>query len=254
MITQVGRVRPVDEASPRTAVVVGAGGGIGAALVAMLERSGEYGCVHALSRQPGTAARTVLHGSIDVANEDSIAGAAARFRAQTGAQVDLLIIATGMLHEAGRMPERSLREIDGAAMARVFAINSIGPALVLKHFAPLLPKDRRSVVAALSARVGSIGDNRSGGWYSYRASKAALNMIVKSAAIEIARSRPLAICVALHPGTVDTPMSQPFQARVAADALFSPEAAADHLHAVIDRLAPTDSGRVFAWDGSEIEP
>ena len=123
-----------------------------------------------------------------------------------------------------------------------------------KYFAPLLAKDRRTVVAALSARVGSISDNRSGGWYGYRASKAALNMIVKSAAIELRRSRPQAICVALHPGTVDTALSKPFQARVPAEKLFAAQYSADQLLAVLVDLGPGDSGAIFAWDGARIQP
>ena len=125
---------------------------------------------------------------------------------------------------------------------------------MLKYFAPLLAKDRRTVVAALSARVGSISDNRSGGWYGYRASKAALNMIVKSAAIELRRSRPQAICVALHPGTVDTALSKPFQARVPADKLFAARFSADELLALLAGLGPEDTVEIFAWDGARIQP
>ena len=165
-----------------------------------------------------------------------------------------MIVATGMLHDGGRGPERALRDLDPAALARLFAVNTIGPALVLKHFAPLLARDRPAVFALLSARVGSIADNRTGGWYGYRASKAALNMIVRSAAIELARSRPQSFCVGLHPGTVDTGLSRPFQARVPAARLFTPEIAARHLLEVIGRLAPGDTGRCFAWDGTEILP
>lgn len=166
--------------------------------------------------------------------------------------IDLLIVATGILHEGDHKPERSLQNLSGAAMTRLFAVNTIGPALVLKHFASLLAKDRRASVAVLSARVGSISDNRSGGWYSYRASKAALNMIVRSAAIEIGRSRPEAICVALHPGTVDTPLSGPFQRGVPPEKLFTPWRAARQLLDVIDGLGPSESGGMFAWDGSRI--
>jgi len=233
-----------------TAVVVGAGGGIGGALVAVLEASGRFDDVHALSRRPASDRGCVRGGLIDVTDEASIASAAARIEAP----VDLVITATGLLHEAGRMPEKALGELDGAALARVFEINSIGPALVFKHFVPLLAKGRRAVIAAMSARVGSISDNRSGGWYGYRASKAALNMIVKSAAIEIRRSRPEAVCVALHPGTVDTPLSRPFQARVPAGTLFTPAWSAERLLSVIDALTPENSGRIFDWDGHEIIP
>lgn len=234
-----------------TAVVIGAGGGIGSALVEELVRTGRYDGVHALSRRPpADRPDAVLHGSIDVLDEDSIACAAGRIEGP----VDLVMVATGMLHEAGRMPERALRDLDGGALARIFAINTTGPALALKHFAALLPKERPSVFAILSARIGSISDNRSGGWYGYRASKAALNMIVKTAAIELRRSKPEAICVALHPGTVDTALSEPFQANVRPAKLFTPERAARQLVAVAAELRSEDSGRIFAWDGSEIAP
>ena len=234
----------------RIAVVIGAGGGIGGAIAAGLCETGAYEMVHALARTAPADADTLRGGPVDIADEASIAAAAARI----GGPIDLLIVATGILHEDGRMPERALRELDAAALARIFAINTIGPALVLKHFVPLLARDRRAVIAALSARVGSIADNRTGGWYGYRASKAALNMIVKSAAIEIGRNRPQAVCVALHPGTVDTGLSRPFQARVPAEGLFAPDRAAAQLIAVLDGLGPADSGRIFAWDGAEIAP
>jgi NAD(P)-dependent dehydrogenase (short-subunit alcohol dehydrogenase family) len=232
------------------ALVIGAGGGIGGALVTAIETSGHFANVHALARRPPPDGDRVTGGTIDVTDEASIVAAALSI----GGPLDLVIVATGLLHEEGRMPERALRELDGASLARLFAVNTIGPALVLKHFTPLLAKDRRCVVAAISARVGSISDNRTGGWYGYRASKAALNMVVKSAAIELQRARPLAVCVALHPGTVDTPLSRPFQARIAAETVFGAERAAAQLLAVIATLEPAQSGRIFAWDGREIAP
>lgn len=239
-----------DRAGGAVAVVIGAGGGIGAALVAALAADRRFAVVHALSRAGGDAEGTVAPGLIDVTDEASIAAAAARI----GGPPDLVIIATGLLHERGRMPERALRELDAARLARQFEVNTIGPALCLKHFAPLLPRDRPAAIAALSARVGSIADNRSGGWYGYRASKAALNMIVKCAAIELSRRAPMALCVALHPGTVDTCLSQPFQARVPAERLFPRDRAARQLLTVIEGLTPAETGRVFAWDGQEIAP
>ena len=233
-----------------TAVVIGAGGGIGGALVTALEASGRYDRVHALSRSPRPDGPCVAGGFIDITDEPSIGRAPNRI----GAPLDLVIIATGILHEDGRMPEKALRDLDGAALARIFAVNMVGPALAMKHFAPLLARDRRAIIAAISARVGSISDNRSGGWYGYRASKAALNMLVKSAAIELRRTKPLALCVALHPGTVDTPLSVPFQGGVPPERLFMPDRAARQLLDVLEELGPEGSGRIFAWDGSEIEP
>ena len=147
-----------------------------------------------------------------------------------------------------------MSDLDAAHLAHLFAINAIGPALVLRHFAPLLAGDAPSAIACISARVGSISDNRLGGWYGYRASKAALNQIVRTAAIELARIRPQAVCVALHPGTVDTDLSKPFQRGVPPEKLFTPAHSAGRLLAVLDALTPAQSGRIFAWDGAEIAP
>lgn len=165
---------------------------------------------------------------------------------------ELVLVATGRLQGDGVSPERSFAALDLDALTRSFQINAAGPALVAKHVLPLFPKDRRAVFAVLSARVGSIEDNRLGGWYGYRASKAALNMLVRCLAVELARSRPLAVCVALHPGTVDTALSRPFQRSVAADKLFRPADAAERLLQVIERLTPADSGGFFAYDGQRI--
>ncbi len=222
------------------AVVIGAKGGIGNALVDGLRAGGRYDNVIALSRssQP----------PIDIADEASITAAAAHVGAR--GDVRLVIIATGVLRAEGVSPEKSWRELDADALARSYAINTIGPALILKHFLPLLPRDGRSIVAALSARVGSIGDNRLGGWYGYRASKAALNQIIRTAAVELARGRPEAICVALHPGTVATPLSAPFM-KAGLDIQTPDEAAARLMH-VIDGLAPGDTGALFDHLGEAI--
>lgn len=137
-------------------------------------------------------------------------------------------------------------------LLRDYRVNTVGPALVAKHFLPLLPRDRRAIFAALSARVGSTSDNRLGGWHSYRASKAALNMILRNLAIELVRSHPQAIVAGLHPGTVQTRLSEPFQRGVQPEKLFTPEHSAGRLLSVLDGLAPADSGGVFAWDGTVI--
>ena len=227
------------------AAVIGASGGIGAALAERLRVSG---CeVHALMR---SAAHTEQF--IDLEDEASIAAAAQRL--SVAGPFDLVIVATGLLQGAGTMPEKRWSELNGDALARYFAVNATGPALVAKHFLPLLPRHGRAGFAALSARVGSIGDNALGGWYGYRASKAALNMLIKTLAIELARSRPDAFCAALHPGTVDTALSQPFQRGVSPERLFTPDVSAQHLLRVLDGLGPTDSGRCFAWDGSAVAP
>ena len=233
------------------AVIIGARGGIGAALVDHLAADSRFETVHALARVPKLhAAPSVSPGHIDFDDPASIAAAAAAIQAP----IELVIVATGLLHDPDGGPERRLADLDADRLKRSFLINTIGPALVLRHFVPLLPRDGRSAIACLSARVGSISDNRAGGWYGYRASKAALNQIVRTAAIEFSRSRSQAICVALHPGTVDTGLSKPFQRGLPAGALFPPAFAAERLLAVLEALTPAATGRCFAWDGSEIAP
>ena len=217
------------------AVVVGANGGIGAAFVAQLRASPQVAAVHALTR-----------ADLDLTDPASISAAAAAI----AAPLDLVIVATGMLHDARSGPERALRELDAARLAYSFAVNATGPALVAQAFLPLLRRDRKTAFAALSARVGSISDNRSGGWYGYRASKAALNQLIRTAALELARRHPHAVCVTLHPGTVDTPLSKPFQRGV--PDLFTPARSAAALLGVLDALTPGDSGGLFAWDGQAI--
>jgi len=222
------------------AVVIGASGGVGAAVASQLEADPQCGRVHRLSRTSEPA--------LDLTDEDSVAAAAQAVAAAGGA--DLVVIASGVLSRHGFAPEKTIRALDPQAMALAFAINAIGPALIFKHFAPLLPRAEKSAIAALSARVGSIGDNRLGGWMSYRASKAALNQIVRTSAIELARTRPQAICLALHPGTVATALSAPFAG--ARDTL-TPEQAAARLLAVIDEAGPEASGSFLAHDGAAIE-
>lgn len=236
------------------AAVVGASGGIGSAMLQLLAADEGIETIFALSRGRAPEARNpkVTPLIVDVTDEATIR-AAAESCARQG-PLDLVVVATGILHrgEAVR-PEKRMRDLDGEAMQQVFAVNAIGPALVAKHFLPLLRPDHKTVFAALSARVGSIGDNRLGGWASYRASKAALNMLLKTLSVEHARARPASVVAALHPGTVDTHLSRPFQAAVPADKLFSPEYAAGRLLSVIDGLTAADSGSVFAWDGSRVE-
>jgi NAD(P)-dependent dehydrogenase (short-subunit alcohol dehydrogenase family) len=225
------------------AVVIGASGGVGRALLAGVETSGIDGRAIGLSRHSSPA--------IDLTSEASIE-ACARHVAAQGAPLRLLVIATGILHDETMKPERSLRDLSPEQLARAFAINTIGPALVLKHFTPLLAREGRSVIAALSAKVGSIGDNELGGWYGYRASKAALNQIIRTTSIELKRSRRDAICVALHPGTVDTPLSAPFSK--AGLNTRPPDVAAHDLLTVIAQLSPQDTGcfldykaRTLSW-------
>lgn len=239
-------------ASPNV-VIVGASGGIGAALTRIVASNLPTATVHAFSRSGVDFTAANIHSrTLDITDERSIRlGAAGAARDDA---IDLVIVATGMLHRfPGLKPEKSMRELNQDAMAEVFAINTIGPALVAKHFLPRMATDEKTVFAVLSARVGSIKDNRLGGWTSYRASKAALNMILRTLAIEQRRRARKSVLAALHPGTVDTGLSKPFQRRVPESQLFTPDRAAVALLGVIDRLTADDSGGFFAWDGTRID-
>lgn len=219
------------------AVVIGASGGIGAALLDGLRAQGRFRAVIGLSRPD----LDLTDGASIVRAADHVAG--------IGTPA-LILAATGMLHGPGVQPEKTIRALDGDAMATAFAINAIGPALILRHFLPLMPRDRRTVFAALSARVGSIADNRLGGWYSYRASKAALNQIIRTAAVELRRSHPQAICVAFHPGTVATRLSDGF-AKTGLQVQQPADAASDLLDS-IDRLDASHSGAFLDRFGNPI--
>jgi NAD(P)-dependent dehydrogenase (short-subunit alcohol dehydrogenase family) len=220
------------------AVIVGASGGIGHAFVDRLRADPRVGVVEAVHRSSAIP--------IDFDDESSIAAAAHALAA--GGPIHLLVNAIGVLHNEAFMPDKKFADLDYARLATSFRINAFGPALLLRHFAPLLDRER-AIVALLSAKVGSIGDDRLGGWTAYRASKAALNMIVKNASIEFARSRPGAIVVALHPGTVDTALSRPFGGeRIGRP----PPVAATEMLAVLDGLAAADSGSFVAYDGARL--
>ncbi|TDP85850.1 NAD(P)-dependent dehydrogenase (short-subunit alcohol dehydrogenase family) [Aquabacterium commune] len=229
------------------AVVIGASGGLGAglsdALAALAPRGAEQ--VLRLGRHSDP--------SLDLLDEASIAQAAQWVQGQSDAlacPVRLVIDATGWLHGDGWTPEKTWRQLDAAHMAHAFAVNAIGPALLMKHFLPLMPRQARSVFATLSAKVGSIGDNQLGGWYSYRAAKAALNQLVRTSAIELARTHPQAVCVALHPGTVDTALSAPF-ARTGLT-VRPPAEAAERLLGVLAGLTPERSGRLIDHTGGDL--
>ena len=235
------------------AVVVGASGGVGAALVSALLDVPAFATVVALSRDAGGDdghAGRLRRGRVDIGDEASIVRAAASLPGP----LRLVIVATGRLHGEAMQPEKSYRALDPDSLMQSYRINAVGPALVAKHMLPLLAKPGRSVFAALSARVGSIGDNRSGGWHAYRASKAALNMILRNLAIETQRRAPDTLCVGLHPGTVDTALSRPFQRNVADGHLFTAAHSAACLLGVIDRLGAADNGCVLDWDGKTVPP
>lgn len=216
------------------ALVIGASGGIGAALAAALAARGAE--VTGLSRR--------VQG-LDVTEEASVAAALERLEPP----FHRIIVATGALAPPGLGPEKTLRALDPGQVAAQFALNALGPLLVLKHALRLMPREGRSVFAALSARVGSIGDNRLGGWYSYRASKAALNQLLRTASVEVARSHKAAVVAALHPGTVATSFGAAFHA--GRDTL-PPDVAAAHLLAVMDRLTPADTGGFLDWQGQAV--
>lgn len=235
---------------PVTAAVFGASGGIGASLCAALANRG-VGRIYAGARSGGIrTSGALIPFAFDLTDEASIEAAASSMR---GHPPQLVIVATGALTLAdGTGPERSYKRMDAGAMEQILRLNTIGPALLAKHMLPLLPREGRAVFAALSARVGSISDNRIGGWHSYRASKAALNMLVRNWAIELGRTHKDAVVVSLHPGTVDTALSEPFQSNLPDGQLTSPGEAADHLLEVIDQLGPEDSGYQFDWKGTRI--
>lgn len=226
------------------AVVIGASGGLGGALAAGLRDDAACAAVVGFSRSGRGPDGVAVH-RLDITDEAAIAAAA-----DAAGEPDLVIVATGLLHDGDLQPEKDLRALDANRLARSFAVNAIGPALIAKHLLPRMPRRGRSVFACLSARVGSISDNSVGGWYGYRASKAALNMLLRNAAIETARKRPEAVILALQPGTVDTALSKPFQG--AARRLFTPEQSAAHLLSVIDRSAPDWSGGLYDWQGARI--
>ena len=216
------------------AVVIGATGSLGAALMSALQSTGAFAQVVGLSRSSTPA--------LDLLDEASIESAA-HFVAALGLDLRLVIDATGELHGAGFSPEKTWQKIDPVHMARSFAINAIGPALLMKHFLPRLPRRGKAVFVSLSAKVGSIGDNRLGGWYSYRASKAALNQLIHTAAIELRRSHPHAICVALHPGTIESQLSSPFVKF--GIIVKTPQEGASRLLATIDQFNENGSGEFF---------
>ncbi|MGA1109382.1 MAG: SDR family oxidoreductase [Pseudomonadales bacterium] len=243
-------------------LVQGASRGIGLAFVRTLIKRDPQSRVIATCRAPDSSdelqslaasyPERVVIKRLDVTEVDSIALTSEYVQQHEGA-LDVLINSAGILHDAdGLSPEKRLQDVSAEKLEKYFWVNSIGPLLVAKYFAPLMKRRERAVIANLSARVGSIGDNRLGGWYGYRASKSAQNMFTRTLSIEMARTHPEMICVGLHPGTVATSLSQRFSSRINPEQIFSPALAAEQLLAVIDGLTPSDSGKVFAYDGSVV--
>lgn len=238
--------------TPIRACIVGSTGGIGGALVDALAASGAVEQVYALSRSGASyPSPKVQNLTFDFLDEASVEAATEALR-EVG-RFDLIVVATGLLQGEGIAPEKNMRALDLDQMRKSFEVNTFGPALTAKHFLPLLGRDDKAVFAAISARVGSISDNRLGGWYSYRAAKAALNMMLKTLSIETARRFKQQVVIGLHPGTVDTELSRPFQGNVPDGKLFTPEFSAAKLLEVVDRVGPAETGSLFAWDGERVE-
>ncbi len=235
------------------AVVVGASGGLGHAFAEALLADANMGRLLACSRSaPCLDHPRAAWQRLDLENEATIAAAAEAAESTLG-PLHLVIVATGLLHDgSGLQPEKTWRTLEAEALQRAYRVNAVGPALIAKHFLPRLDRSRKSVFAVVTARVGSISDNQLGGWYAYRASKAGANMLVRTLSIELARRNPGALCVALHPGTVDTSLSKPFQGGVPEGKLFTPAKSATFLLDVLDGLGPDDSGQLYAWDGQRI--
>ena len=243
------------------ALVVGASQGIGLGFAKQLLANQAMAKIFATYRHPESAAEllTLAHQhserlqcfAVDITEESQIAESVNKISTEVK-QLHFVINCVGILHEGELQPEKSLRQIEPDRLIRYFQVNSIGGVLLAKHLMPLFRHQDPSIFASISAKIGSIGDNRLGGWYGYRASKSALNMFMRTTAIEYSRRCPKTIVVTLHPGTTDTNLSQPFQKNVPAKKLFSVEKTVNQLLAVIDDLKIEDSGNFFSWDGSNL--
>lgn len=243
------------------ALVIGASQGIGLGFVQHLLQRPQIQTVYATYRSQESAAglltlaanhpERVCCLSVDATQEEQIAACCEQIQAK-GDRLHWVINSVGILHEGDLQPEKGLRQLNAESLTRYFQVNSIGAALWAKHLLPLLKHPDRSILATISAKIGSIGDNRLGGWYGYRASKAALNMLMRTTAIEYRRRSPQTIVVTLHPGTTDTKLSQPFQRHVPPEKLFSVDRTVTQLLAVVDGLGKEDSGQFFSWDGSPL--
>jgi NAD(P)-dependent dehydrogenase (short-subunit alcohol dehydrogenase family) len=249
------------EMSHINGLVVGASQGIGFGFVNQLLQEREFSTVYATYRDRSTASALLQLEAeypdrlvcfpMDITDEAQIGQTVEKIRDRSN-RLHFVINCVGILHDGNFQPEKSLRHIQSEQLLRYFEVNSIGSVLLAKHLLPLFKHPDRSIFASISAKVGSIGDNRLGGWYGYRASKAALNMFMRTVAIEYGRTSPKTIVVTLHPGTTDTRLSQPFQKNVPPEKLFSVERAVSQLLNVLQSLQPEDSGQFFSWDGSRL--
>lgn len=253
----------INNSNNANTLIVGANRGIGIGFVRKLLESKEYGStkIYATYRERNSASELIALAeeypdkliclSMDVTDEQQIAEGI-KFISESTNKLHLVINCVGLLHEGTLQPEKSLRQLNSENLLRYFQVNSISSALLAKHLLPLFRHDSQSIFACISAKIGSIGDNKLGGWYGYRASKAALNMFMRTVAIEYGRKSPNTLVVTLHPGTTDTRLSQPFQRNVPPEKLFSVERTVSQLLSVINNLDKEDSGLFFSWDGSRL--
>jgi len=249
-------VFPLGLSRPVSALVIGGKDGIGGAIAQALLAHESTLAVSVTSRDldwvaAGSDDERCTRHVLDITKAEPMQALASYLKEEQQG-LNVIINCTGVLHNENIDPERSWRHLDMDTMQKVFAVNTFGVALAVRYLLPLLPRHERSIFASLSARVGSIGDNQLGGWYSYRASKAAQNMVIRTGAIEAKRSRPRLLCVTLHPGTVKTALSDPFTKRKPADQLFSSDQSGNHLIEVLSGLTAKDSGYHYAWDGQRI--
>ena len=239
------------------ALVVGARSGLGEAFCKLWLELDPSLTIVATSRDAAWAEQSggnerIDRAFMDITKEASVA-ALSEYLKQKSIQPCIVLNCSGALHGESYGPERTWRELEFETMKKVFEVNTFGVGLMIRYLLPLMPREKRSLFLSCSARVGSISDNRLGGWYSYRASKAAQNMLIKTASIEAKRLRKHLVCAAIHPGTVDTALSAPFTRRTPPQKLFSPEYSSEKLTDVMGRLSPSDTGGFFAWDGQKIE-
>ena len=236
----------------KNVAIIGASGAIGNAFLEHYSNDQSVKNIFAFSRKKQSYKnKKVQSFELDIENQNNIQDAAEEVKE---IRLNHIIVATGILHSESFGPEKSIKDINHESMAKVMSVNTIGPSLVGRYFIPLLTKDTKSVLAFLSARVGSISDNKLGGWYSYRASKTALNQIIKNFSIELKRTNPDAIVLGLQPGTVDSNLSEPFKKNVAKGKLFTPEQSRELLSNVIENATTKDSGNLLAYDGETISP
>ncbi len=241
-------------ANPTATLIIGAGQGIGLEFVRQFLATDRTDLVYATYRRPDCELLKIDDPRlccllVDVTVDEQIANAVQILQ---NTNLRYVVNCVGVLHDGEMQPEKSLRQVGSDQMLRYFQVNSISALLWAKHLQPVLKQSDQSVFASISAKVGSIGDNQLGGWYGYRASKAALNMLMRNVSIEYRRTCPQAIVVVLHPGTTDTNLSQPFQRNVPAEKLFTVDRTVSQLLMVIDQLSIADSGEFFNWDGQKL--